>query len=198
MLELTKHQVKLSSVNPRAEIHGEERKPACDLKFEVTCANDVLIHFHPELRTTLFKKDEQPDLIDQAQPEALTALRFPKMGTVKWDWEGTGYTLTIDYGIGGKSDIKLGDCQVDQIRIDPMNGGSVKLGFRAICHPESKQFGQLCELIQQDVEITLTPPEPTSVQELFGEDSEEKQKEKKSTVLNPAQAWPFPKDKTAA
>jgi len=173
VFDLENHNAKLSSVNPRAEIHGEERKPACDLKFEVTCANDVLIHFHPELRSLLFKKDEQPDLIDQAQPtEALTALRFPKMGTIKWDWQGIGYKLTIDYGMGGQSNIVLGECEVDSMRIDPMNGGSVKLGFRVICHPESKQMGQLCELIQQEVEISVTPPEPTTVQELFGEEKE--------------------------
>ncbi len=172
MFELTRTKMKLSSVNPRAEIHGEERKPACDLKFEVTCGNDVLIDFHPELRGMLFKKDEQPDLVDQANPEALTALRFPRLGTLKYDWEGVGYKLTIDYGIGGKSDIVLGECQVDSMRIDPMNGGSVRLGFRVICHPESKQMGQLCELIQQDIEVSVTPPEPETLEELFGEEKQ--------------------------
>lgn len=169
MFELTNHKVKLSSVNPRAEIHGEERKPACDLKFEVACGNDVLIHFHPELRGMLFKKDETPDLVDQATPEALTALRFPRLGTLRYDWEGAGYTLTLAYGIGGKSDIVLGDCQVDSMRIDPMQGGTVKLGFRVICHPESKQMGQLCELIQQEVSINVTPPAPETLGELFRE-----------------------------
>lgn len=167
MFELTNHKMKLSSVNPRAEMHGEERKPACDLKFDVDCASDVLIHFHSELRQMLFKKDETPDLVDQAQPDALTALRFPRLGTLKYDWEGTGYTVTIDYGLGEKSNIIIGDCTIDGLRIDPMNGGSVKIGFRVICHPESKQFGQLCELIQQDMEVTVTPPEAKTVQELF-------------------------------
>lgn len=169
MFELKEHKVKLSSVNPRAEIHGEERKPACDLKFEVNCASDVLLDFHPELRQMLFKKSEDPDLVEQSEPDALTALRFPRLGTLKYDWEGTGYTLTLAYGIGGKSDIVLGECQVDSMRIDPMNGGTVKLGFRVICHPESKQMGQLCELIQQDIDISVTPPEAETLGELFGE-----------------------------
>lgn len=169
MFELKNHVAKLASVNPRAEIHGEERKPACDLKFEVDCTNDILMDFHPELRAMLFKKSDDPDLVEQTEPEALTALRFPRLGTLKYDWEGVGYSLSIGYGIGGKSDIKLGDCQVDSMRIDPMNGGTVKLVFRVTCHPESKQMGQLCELIQQEVTINVTPPEPTSVQELFGE-----------------------------
>ena len=117
----------------------------------------------------LFKVEENPDLVQQTQLDALTALRFPRLGTLKYDWEGAGYTLTIGYGIGGKSDINISDCQIDSFRIDPMNGGSVKLAFRIICHPDSPQFGQLRELIQQEVEITLDPPDATTVQELFGD-----------------------------
>ena len=169
MFDLPKQTVKLVSLNARAEVHGEARKPAFALKFEAVCDNKTLIAFHPELRNMLFKKDETPDLVDQLEPEALTALRFPKMGTVKWDWEGSGYTVTVDYGLGEKSDIKLGDCKVDGIRIDPMNGGSVQLGFRVICHPESEDVGRLCEFIQRDIEISVTPPEPQTVQELFGD-----------------------------
>lgn len=169
MFDLPKQTVKLASLNARAKVHGDERKPAFDLKFEAVCGNDVLIAFHPELRTMLFKKDENPDLVDQINQDALTALRFPKMGTIKWDWEGIGYNVTVDYGLGDDSDIKLGDCKVDGIRIDPMNGGSVTLGFRVICHPESDDVDRLCEFIQRDVEISVTPPEPTSVQELFGD-----------------------------
>jgi len=169
MFELKDHTVKLASVNPRAEIHGEERKPAFDLKLEVACTSDVLIYFHPELRTTLYKKADSPDLVEQADAEALTALRYPKLGALKWDWEGLGYTLVVAYGVRGKSDISLGDCKVDNIRIEPQNGGTVNLSLRVIAHPESKDVGKLCEMIQQNIEISLTPPEATSVQELFGE-----------------------------
>lgn len=170
MLEITKHQVKLQSVNARAELHGDKSVPAFDLKFEAACPNDVLIHFHPELRSSIYKKADEPDLLDQIDTDALTALRFPKMGAIKWDWEGSGYALNVDYGLGGRSDIKLGDCKVDGVRIDPQNGGTVLLTFRVICHPETADVGRLCEMIQQNVEITLTPPAPTSLGELFGDD----------------------------
>jgi hypothetical protein len=79
MFELNQ-TARLTSVNARAEIHGEDRKPAFDLKIEASMANDALIDFHPELRQFLFKKDDTPDLVDQINPDALTALRFPKMG----------------------------------------------------------------------------------------------------------------------
>lgn len=169
MFDLQNTTFKLSSVNFRQELHGDDHVRACDLKFEGNVGNDALIAFHPELRTMLFKKSDDPDLVEQTEPEALTALRFPRLGTLKYDWEGTGYTLTIDYGLGEKSNITLAECQIDGIRIDPMQGGSVRLGFRVICHPDSKQVDPLTDMIQSDVVVTATPPAPTSVQELFGE-----------------------------
>lgn len=167
MFELIDQTVKLASVNPRAEIHGEERKPAFDLKIEAACSSDVLIQFHSELRTTLYKKPDSPDLAEQGTDDAFTALRFPKLGALKWDWEGSGYTLIVGYGIRGKSDIKLGDCKVDGIRIEPQNGGTVNISCRVIAHPESKDVGKLCEMIQQNIEISLVPPDPETVKELF-------------------------------
>ncbi|MGE5622215.1 MAG: hypothetical protein ACM3WS_03555 [Bacillota bacterium] len=171
MFEL-KSQVKLASVNPRAEIHGEDRVPAFDLKIEAVCPNDVLIHFHPELRQQLYKKAEDPDLVEQLDGEALTALRFPKMGAIKWDAELTGYKVEVDYGIGGDSNIVLGECKLDGFKFSPQNGGSVGLTFRIICHPQSEDVGRLCEFIQREIDITVTPPEPTTLAELFGEEKQ--------------------------
>lgn len=162
-------QVKLANVNPRAELHGDDPKPAFDLKIEATVPSEALIAFHPELRQMFYKKDENPDLVDQINPEALTVLRFPKMGAIKWDWEATGYSATVGYGIGGASDIELHDVKIDHFKIEPMNGGSVLVTFRIIAHPETDDIGKLCEFIQRDIDLTLTAPEPTTVHELFGE-----------------------------
>lgn len=169
MFDLNTAQVKLCAINARAELHGEDAKPAFDLKIEATLPSDSLIAFHPELRTTLFKKDESPDLVDAINPDALTVLRFPKLGALKWDWEGTGYSVVVGYGIGGESDIKLNDCKVDHFKFEPLNGGSVLIAFRVIAHPDTADVGKLCEFIQRDIELTVTPPAPTTVHELFGE-----------------------------
>lgn len=170
MFELSKQKVKLSAVNARAEIHGEDRRPAFDLKMEATLPSTALIHFHPELRQMLFKKNESPDLVDQINPDDPTELRFPKMGALKWDQELTGYSVEVEYGIGGASNIKLGDVKIDGFKFSAMNGGSVSIEFRAICHPETEDVGRLCEFIQREIEITVAPPEPTTLGELFGED----------------------------
>lgn len=168
MFDLDQATVKLASVNPRAEKHGEDTKPACDLKIEAVLPSSALIHFHPELRQHLYKKDENPDLVDQVvDGEGLTVLRYPRMGAIKWDWEGTGYTATIDYGMGGDSNIELGDVKVDHFVFEAQNGGSVTVTFRILAHPDSDDMGKLCEFIQRDIELTLTPPEPKTAADLF-------------------------------
>lgn len=169
MFELSNAKVKLSSVNARAEIHGEDRKPAFDLKFEVQCGNEVLSYFHPSLRSMIYKKNETPDLVDQIDAEALTALRFPQMGAIKWAHEYTGYTVSVDYGLGGESDIVMSECALDGFKIVPQEGGTVTVIFRVIAHPKSEDVGKLCEFIQRDVEISVTPPEPSNIHELFGD-----------------------------
>lgn len=160
--------VKLANLNPRAEKHGEDTKPALDLKIEATCPSSVLIHFHHELRQHLFKKDDNPDLVDQVtEGDGLTQLRYPKMGAIKWDWEGQGYTAEVDYGLGGDSNIVLHDVKVDHFTIEAMNGGSVSLCFRIIAHPDPEDVGKLCEFIQREIDLVLTPPEAKTADDLF-------------------------------
>lgn len=172
MFELTQQQVKLSSVNPRAEIHGTEKKPACDLKFEYAADNGELARFAPDLRDALYKRpDDQEDLID---PERLSVLRFPKMGAFKYEHAGKGYTLVMDYGLGGDSNIEL-SADIDGFKLLPQNGGTVIIMFRAVVHPDEVAFGKLCSFVQREVEITLTPPAPNTIGELFGDEPQQQE-----------------------
>lgn len=164
MFELTNTMVKLANVNPRAELHGDERRAAFDLKFEATLSNEYLVNFDSELRQFLYKRPDNPDLVDQ-QSEALTALRFPKMGHIKWDWECPGYKLVLEYGVSGAGDIPMEDVKVDNFAFDPQQGGAVIVTFRAICHPECNDVGRLCEFIQQKVQISLISPETLAANE---------------------------------
>lgn len=161
MFSLEKQNAKLTAVNPRAEIHGEERVPAVDLKFEIKTSNDILSEFDPSLKHSLYRKpdasDTQQQLIDE--PGHMPVARFPLMGPIKWGKEFMGYDGRIFWGVSGKDDIVLEDCQVDGFRFECQDGGTVVMSFRVICHPSEKSMGKLCGLVQQDVEMTLTPPE---------------------------------------
>lgn len=169
MFQLTDHKAKLSNVNPRAEMHGDTPKPAFDLTIEAACPSTVLVGFHPELRQTLYKKDENPDLVEQIEGDGLTALRMPRLGSLKWDQEYSGFQVTVDYGMGGDSNIVLNDVKIDKFKFEAQEGGTVVVTFRVIAHPNEKDIGPLCNFIQREVSLTVTPPAPTNVHELFGE-----------------------------
>ena len=169
MFSLANQAAKLTNVNPRAELHGQDKKLAVDLKFEAKMSNDVLSEFDPSLKGSLYKKadDGQADLIDD--PGHLPALKFPLMGAVKWGKAFEGYETVIHYGISGTQDIHLIECAVDNFRFDCQDGGTVAVSFRVIAHPEASELGRLCEMIQQEVEMSLIEPKAENVQQLFGE-----------------------------
>lgn len=170
MFSIENQAAKLTSVNPRAEIHGADHVMAADLKFEIKVSNDVLSEFDPALKASLYRKahpgeEVQPSL--QLEPGALPKIKFPLMGPVKWGSELSGYEVIVHYGISGKDDIRLLACEVDQFRFDCLDGGTVVVSFRVIAHPAPGELGRLCEMIQQEVDISLI--EPTEVEQEQGQ-----------------------------
>lgn len=159
MFSLANQAAKLTSVNPRAEIHGTEHVMAAYLKFEIKVGNDVLSEFDPLLKSSLYKKADghHGELINDVGH--LPSLKFPLMGSVKWGKDFYGYETVIHYGVSGAQDIHLVDCQVDNFRFDCQDGGTVAVSFRVIAHPEPTELGRLCEMIQQEVEMTLIEPD---------------------------------------
>jgi len=164
MFQLDYTPAKLVSVNPRAELHGDETEPACDIKFKVTLGNAALDMFDTRLLPALF--DAPPDgyegdLADQGtdHPDDFRPfLRFREMTKLNWDYKGAGYRLVIDRGLDEKSNIYLIKTQIDKFKFELKQGGSVEMEFRVIAHPNADDFGKLCVLVAQEVDITLEPP----------------------------------------
>jgi hypothetical protein len=159
MFQLDKHLVKVSNFNPRAEKHGEDNKLAADITFEVDVANDLLDAFDKDLRKALYRKaakGEQPDLI--AGSDGLVAVKFPRIGALSWEEEFPGYEIELDGGLGLAEPLILVDVTLRKFKFAAIEGGSVSIKFSAICHPEPSEAGQLCALIQEQAELTLTPP----------------------------------------
>jgi len=159
MLSLDRQQAKLVNLNARAEKHGEDPVPAADLKFAFDAPNDILSEFDAALKSSLYGKDDsgQGELVDT--PGHLPRLRFPKLGVLKWDAKIVGATLIVHHGIDEKSDIVLEGVDVDGFSFECKDGGTVTVGLRAQCHPDERQVGKLFQHIQDDVEITLEPPQ---------------------------------------
>ena len=164
-LELTAVPAYLANVNARAEMHGEEKQPAGDLKIKVQLGNDVLAMFHPTLKSMLYyfdkAKAEDDDLAEQAkQGEAGYAphIRFQQLPGISWEDEMVGAKVTIHAGIDQKSDIVLDPCDVNNFKLEPQEGGTVQITFRVQAHPDEKQFGKLSFLIGTNTNITIDPP----------------------------------------
>ncbi len=139
---------------------------AADLKFEFVALNDILSEFHPTLKATFFKKDASQGELAINAPTHLPTLRLPEIQSVKWNKDFDGYKLIVHWGATGKGDITLIDCKVDQFSFAFKEGGSVTTTFRIVCHPLAAEVGRLCELIQQDVDISLVAPDEEVQQEL--------------------------------
>lgn len=196
---------KLCSINARSEKHGpDELHPAVDLKFQLDAPNTILSHLDGALLSSLYHKSEaggqggQQSLDGVDEAVNLPNLRFPFMGTIKWAKEYAGYTLTIEHGLGGASDIQLLDCKVNEFRINPKEGGTVELSFRVQCSTNltEKTMGKLALLVQHEVPTMLEAPEVKDEQQdiesplPYSLDAEDKQVGSPFTpALTPEQAF---------
>jgi hypothetical protein len=179
------------NVNPRREKHGEDNVPAVDLKLRMEASNTVLAMFHGALRSALYHRsaaasdNPQASLEGVAPVSDLPNLRFPKLEPIRWDDELSGYTLRIDHGLGGKSDLVLEGCTINSFGIECKEGGTVVVTFRLQCNAiAEREIGKLCLMIDQEIEATLIPP-AEGVHKGKGDDK----------ALNTAgdnEAWPFP------
>lgn len=159
MFALANFPAKLTSFNPRAEIHGNETQPAADLKFETNVPSSVLDAFDPALRRFLYHKaDDAGDLANQAHDAP--NLRIPKLSPpLKWSAKFAGYELRLHIGIDERSHVVIGACDLNNIQFSPQEGGTVLLHFRIQCHPGEAYSGKLAMLVQSRVDISLLPPE---------------------------------------
>lgn len=154
------HNARLASVNPRAECHGEDKSLGADIRLEIKTTNDVLSEIHPSLKGSFFRKDETQGELLQDDPGHMPILRFPEIKSpIKWDWDGCGYTFHVHLGVTGQADIRVHDVKIGKLTFAPIEGGSVSLGMRLQFNPSPEQVGRLCELIGQDITMSLEPPD---------------------------------------
>ena len=138
----------------------------------MNAGNSILDQLDPQLLEALYfcaapAEDDQVPL-DGVEPIThLPNLRFPKLGdTLTWQFTGAGYEFTLDFGLGGDSNLVIGGCQVNNIRISPKEGGTVELSFRVQASDVDEHIlGKLSVLVQQEVEIYLLAPTPAQVAE---------------------------------
>ena len=137
-----------------------DQNPGAKLTLEMDLSSDILAHFDGALRSFLFVRQAgaQGEL-ETLQTEKLTPAAG-KIGTFKWGSQLSGYTLTIDYGTGGKSALKITDCVLGTWRMQAKDGGSVRVKVNAESPDvDERAWSKLARLKSRDITILLSPPE---------------------------------------
>lgn len=155
--------LKLTNVSPRKEHHGESLVQAIDLSLRWETSNEALSEFDPWLRGSLYYSAAANDGQETVEgvPESWPNLRSPKLKMpLRWDWEGAGYTMRIDHGLGGKSDLVLLGCNLKKISFDCREGGTVFVDFMVQSNTDitEKIVGKLCALEGTEIDATLLAP----------------------------------------
>ena len=153
------------SFNTFTEKHGDDPVPAASCAFRLNLPSTVLDLLSPALRAMFYYKqghDEPghiPNLADQVHDapnlRAGAKLRGPFPWFVRW----AGYQIRFHIGTSEKSHLLLTDCEIDKIKFDPQEGGTVLVQFTAIFHPDEKLAGKLYSMNNRQWDITLAAPD---------------------------------------
>lgn len=156
MFDIHKKNCTLQHINLRDEKHGEENILAVDLKFQGDFDGDILAEFALELRHSLYKQADDPDLVDKAS-DVPTQLRFPNLvQPLRFTNEIIGAEVTCAYGIG---DIVLATCDINNFKVEAKDGGTVSVTFRVQAKPTGEQLAKLSMVLGGSVEVSIDPPE---------------------------------------
>lgn len=172
---LNRDRAKFVHMNIRTEKHGDNDVPAMDLAFEMDTANNLLSKLDPDLRTALYRKDDNRDLIES---DHLPALRFPLLGpSFSWALEIKRAVLRVHTDDG---DIVLRDGKANKFKIELLEGGTVNWKFRVqFSEPDEGAIASLAHLLQQPVVISLEAAAEEETPDLF-EQAEQQTQEPKS------------------
>lgn len=166
-LQLEKQACKIDSFNPRAERHGEEKVPAADLRISINGHSSLMDQFVPGMRQILFRKsDLSGEQIPMLPGDDLVQIAHPNIKPIVLDEDWPGYRLEIDGGLEFSQPLPISDVTLSNFKMEPINGGALKLSFSASFHPDKDLAGELSQLIQQERYIRVIPPKASAQQQL--------------------------------
>lgn len=161
MIEFERTPVTIEHVNPRIEMHGEERKPALDIKLTVTLPNSYLDELSPTLRPSLFGPSD--DLLGRDEVN-LTVVKNPELGALKWDAPAVqGVKLTFHLGSRIRDNFTVADAKLAIVRIEPKPGGTFEYTFKVSIATHNNEASKLHPLMRSTVPATLNCSEAEPV-----------------------------------
>lgn len=155
----TPTEVKLCSMTPRTEKHGDDDVSAVSLGLRIVAPNTLLDIVQPGLRDALYKAVEGQEQLPGVEPTT-PLLRARGIEAVKLAACFEGWTLAIDRGIDESDPIKLGGSKIDKFVVEPKEGGSIELTFRVGSSDiDEGEAGWLFGHLGQQIVVTIAAPE---------------------------------------
>jgi hypothetical protein len=150
---LNRERCLLVNINLRAEMNGKESKPAVDLAFEFSGANNLLLKLNPALRAALYRAD---DTVDFITADHMPHLNFPLMGPIPWELEIPRTRLQIHDVDNEKHDVVLSGGKTNKFKLTPLQGGTVKFQFRCqFSKPDEDSIAKLMRVMNQKIPVSL-------------------------------------------
>lgn len=147
MIEIEQAKMRLASMSVGMQNHGDQEVPVTYLKCEIDVSAQELAMFSSTARDAWFDRSDPPQL-------------RVKEVTEPYDIEGKvkGATVTIHRGLNDeKSNLRMVDCDVDDYKLEPKNGGGVTFFCKIACFPGDSQLGHLYRGQRKRFEITIAP-----------------------------------------
>lgn len=160
MLQLDKHDAVLANLNLRKENHGDEKKAAADLKFQLAAPNTLLDRIDKALRPAFFRKPGKGE--QQALPidgNNLVALNLPLLGEQKIGTEYEAYEVEISSLLGHIEPLFFADAKVKKIAWLPIEGGSISMSLTVSVQIDEEDDAPLLAAWRRgEAKLSLVPP----------------------------------------
>lgn len=128
-----------TNLNARKEGKGDVKVLAVDLKLNLVTDNEVLIHFHPQLRVMLFDKDGKA--------------RFPLMGPVPWEYTFNNMYVEIHPDV--HRPLTFHACRLESFEFFAKDNGKVRLGFAIKVKPSDGDFEIIGRILAESVRLKV-------------------------------------------
>lgn len=137
-----------------------DEQPGAQLLLQATLGAGILAMFDGFLPGMLYRKSQAKK---QGELDGLESAELTSVGEhvkrLPWQYEQTGCTLTIDLGMGGKSNIVLEDVKVHRVSLRPETKGVVIQWTCDAPGLNDTTRGKLTGLKSTDVQLLMVGPE---------------------------------------
>lgn len=166
----TSTAMKLHGLNVRTENHGDGLALAVDMKCSVEVPNTKLNEISPALLPMFYMAveteegeaslDQLPGMPSKTDSQ-LPLLRSHELApAIPLGVEYVGYQVTVDRGLGAKSNLVLSECKVNKLKISPKEGGTVLIEFRIQASMVSDEIvGKLSSYIKAEIHLAMSAPQ---------------------------------------